>query len=277
MTKAQREKIALEKRAKEVEEKQRLKDEDRETSNGSMSSSSSTSYTNGSNGRYSSSNGLPIGPKGYRDPPSAPASMRPGQSGSNSRNNSNTSRSNGSSNGYSNGNGMPPPPVPEKRAAEESAEAKVIRLRYMGADPDSNSLNKKKRRKTSERKFTFEWGADEDTSQDYNPLYSQRAEAKFFGRGKLGGFAENDKSTLQYAKALEGRGDTEERRRAKELIEMDRKKRENLNWSDKHWSEKPLEVMKERDWRIFKEDFNISTKGVYPHRYPKKLLTSPQC
>jgi len=272
LTKAQREKIALEKRAKEVEEKQRLKDEDRQTSNGSTSSFSSSSYTNGSNGRYSSSNGPPLGPKGYRDPPSAPASMRPGQSGRNN-NSSNNSRSNGTSSNYSNGNGMPPPPpISDKRPAEESAEAKVIRLRYMGADPDSNSLNKKKRRKTSERKFTFEWGADEDTSQDYNPLYSQRAEAKFFGRGKLGGFAENDKSTLQYAKALEGRGDTEERRRARELIEMDRKKRENLNWSDKHWSEKPLEVMKERDWRIFKEDFNISTKGVYLSYILKSLL-----
>ena len=28
-----------------------------------------------------------------------------------------------------------------------------------------------------------------------------------------------------------------------------------------HWSEKPLSAMQERDWRIFKEDFSISTKG----------------
>lgn len=30
---------------------------------------------------------------------------------------------------------------------------------------------------------------------------------------------------------------------------------------EKHWSEKPLEKMTERDWRIFREDFNISYKG----------------
>ncbi|KAL2512022.1 DEAD-box ATP-dependent RNA helicase 21 [Abeliophyllum distichum] len=30
---------------------------------------------------------------------------------------------------------------------------------------------------------------------------------------------------------------------------------------DRHWSEKKLEEMTERDWRIFKEDFNISYKG----------------
>ena len=28
-----------------------------------------------------------------------------------------------------------------------------------------------------------------------------------------------------------------------------------------HWSEKKLEDMTERDWRIFKEDFNIAMKG----------------
>lgn len=28
-----------------------------------------------------------------------------------------------------------------------------------------------------------------------------------------------------------------------------------------HWSEKPLSAMQERDWRIFKEDFSLSTKG----------------
>lgn len=28
-----------------------------------------------------------------------------------------------------------------------------------------------------------------------------------------------------------------------------------------HWSEKPLAAMTERDWRIFREDFNIAYKG----------------
>jgi hypothetical protein len=31
--------------------------------------------------------------------------------------------------------------------------------------------------------------------------------------------------------------------------------------TDVHWSEKPLSKMSERDWRIFREDFNISYKG----------------
>jgi len=30
---------------------------------------------------------------------------------------------------------------------------------------------------------------------------------------------------------------------------------------DRHWSEKPLAEMKDRDWRIFREDFSISARG----------------
>ncbi|EGX50323.1 hypothetical protein AOL_s00076g87 [Orbilia oligospora ATCC 24927] len=255
LSKAEREALALERRAKEVEAKRQAEEESRKASLPPPPTAPSRQNGHHTNGIPNGPRHPPSGPRSHRererergdhrDPPTGPASMRNEKFPM-----------------------APPPPPPSKssqadrkRDAEEDAEAKVIRLRYMGADLDSNSLNKKKRRKTSERKFTFEWGAEEDTSQDYNPIYANRSEAKFFGRGRLGGFAETDRSTKQYAAALESRGDAEERRRARELVEMDRKKRENLSWSDKHWSEKPLDMMKERDWRIFKEDFNISTKG----------------
>ena len=32
-------------------------------------------------------------------------------------------------------------------------------------------------------------------------------------------------------------------------------------FDDRHWREKTLEDMTDRDWRIFKEDYNISSKG----------------
>lgn len=32
-------------------------------------------------------------------------------------------------------------------------------------------------------------------------------------------------------------------------------------WDDRHWSQKSLDEMTDRDWRIFREDFNISVKG----------------
>lgn len=34
---------------------------------------------------------------------------------------------------------------------------------------------------------------------------------------------------------------------------------------DRHWSKKSLEEMAERDWRILREDFTISTKGKHFH------------
>ena len=48
-------------------------------------------------------------------------------------------------------------------------------------------------------------------------------------------------------------------------------------WDDRHWSEKKLEEMLDRDWRIFREDFNITTKGgriPSPLRYWKEAPLS---
>ncbi len=36
---------------------------------------------------------------------------------------------------------------------------------------------------------------------------------------------------------------------------------ESVPKAGSHWSEKSLSEMKERDWRIFKEDFDIHVKG----------------
>lgn len=33
------------------------------------------------------------------------------------------------------------------------------------------------------------------------------------------------------------------------------------NNDERHWSDKPLDEMKERDWRIFREDFSIAARG----------------
>ena len=170
----------------------------------------------------------------------------------------------------------PPPPKPsingtattkgEKRPAIEEAQSALIRQRYMGAEQNQSTFSaKKKRRRTTEKKFNFEWNAEEDTSPDANPLYQARAEPNFYGRGRLGGFDEDlaDGVARKYAKALEERDPEAGSARAREMMEMERRRREEGGRSsiDKHWSEKKLEHMRERDWRIFKEDYNISTKG----------------
>ena len=172
---------------------------------------------------------------------------------------------------------MEPPPPPrggqkaskaDKRLAEEDeaeAEAALVKQRYMGADQTSNFSAKKKRKRTTDRKFNFEWNIEEDTSGDYNPLYQHRHEANFYGRGRLAGFGQDvaDDVARKYAQALETHDHQSGGLRAKEILEMERRRREDSsrNQLDKHWSEKRLDHMRERDWRIFKEDFNISTKG----------------
>ena len=47
----------------------------------------------------------------------------------------------------------------------------------------------------------------------------------------------------------------------RELDILAEKKEKKVAHDERHWSEKELDEMAERDWRIFKEDYNISTKG----------------
>jgi ATP-dependent RNA helicase DDX23/PRP28 len=262
LSKAQREKLALEKRAKEVEEAKRAKESVSSNGNGSGYSdekSRTSSYANGT------SNGTaPTGPRGMRngDVPTGPASMR--------------------SREPSKGVDMSPPAPPkkiafgasdsrsQKRPADEDKSQKVqadlIKNRYMGAEQNVSTFSaSKKRRKTTDKKFNFEWSVEEDTSPDYNPIYNSRAEVNFFGRGRLAGFDEQaaDDAAKKYAAALQERDGIGGAARAREIMEMERKRKEEGGRTaiDKHWSEKKLEHMRERDWRIFKEDFNIATKG----------------
>ncbi|KAJ5669163.1 Pre-mRNA-splicing ATP-dependent RNA helicase prp28 [Penicillium macrosclerotiorum] len=251
LSKAQREKLALEKRAKDVEAERQAKafangaaDRKFDLSNPPVSRPEEPS-----NDRRGTKARVPTGPRAMRgDVPTGPASMR-------SRNND-----------------MDPPPKPknkgEKRLTEEeevAAQAQLVKQRYMGADQTSNFSAKKKRKRTTDRKFNFEWNTEEDTSGDYNPLYQHRHEANFFGRGRLAGFGEDvaDNMARKYAQALETRDQESGGLRAQEILDMERRRREEStrNQLDKHWSEKRLDHMRERDWRIFKEDFNISTKG----------------
>ncbi|KAL9119515.1 MAG: hypothetical protein Q9187_003931 [Circinaria calcarea] len=272
LSKAQREKLAVEKQAKKAEEQKRKVEAEKTASRSTVNGISNPSYQNGTkpSGRVGAtaaplSNGsvrppIPTGPRALRagEIPTGPAAMRASLPNK----------------GYD--MAPPPPPKPvsngtsavkgEKRPAVEEVQVALIRQRYMGAEQNQSTFSaKKKRRRTTEKKFNFEWNTEEDTSPDYNPLYQARAEANFYGRGRLGGFAEDlvDGVARKYARALEERDPEAGGARAREIMEMERRRREEggRNSIDKHWSQKKLEHMRERDWRIFKEDYNISTKG----------------
>ncbi|KAL2072548.1 hypothetical protein VTL71DRAFT_11891 [Oculimacula yallundae] len=274
LSKAAREKIALEKRAKEVEELKRKKEAEASggmfpPGNGYATQNNREPPPRQTNGRDTSS--VPTGPRAMRngDPPSGPAAGRNNQSGRANDNRSNGDRGNGSTGPTKAASVVGKVHLAgEKRPANgDDTQASLTRTRYMGAETNLSTFSaKKKRRRTTEKKFNFEWNAEEDTSPDYNPIYSQRAETNFFGRGRLGGFAEDisENGIIKYAKALEERDGEAGSARAREILEMERRRKEDAggrNSLDKHWSEKKLEHMRERDWRIFKEDFNISTKG----------------
>jgi ATP-dependent RNA helicase DDX23/PRP28 len=49
------------------------------------------------------------------------------------------------------------------------------------------------------------------------------------------------------------------------LKKVDRRE-EKQKWDDRHWTQKDLKQMSDRDWRIFREDYNIAVKVVnYNH------------
>ncbi|KAJ2146273.1 mRNA splicing protein prp28 [Coemansia sp. RSA 678] len=115
-------------------------------------------------------------------------------------------------------------------------EREAIRQRYT-----SGLRTEQPTRRQGGRRVMFDWDAREDTSQDISDLYQSRrndARSMLFGRAQLGGVAERVGS-------------------------------KNGAFSDeRHWSDKPLSEMRDRDWRIFKEDFSISCKGGrIPHPY----------
>ncbi|KAJ1755507.1 mRNA splicing protein prp28, partial [Coemansia sp. RSA 2523] len=115
-------------------------------------------------------------------------------------------------------------------------EREAIRQRYT-----SGLRTEQPTRRQGGRRVMFDWDAREDTSQDISDLYQSRrndARSMLFGRAQLGGVVERVGS-------------------------------KNGAFSDeRHWSDKPLSEMRDRDWRIFKEDFSISCKGGrIPHPY----------
>ncbi len=47
----------------------------------------------------------------------------------------------------------------------------------------------------------------------------------------------------------------------RDRLKSDREKDDRRRYDERHWSDKSLEEMADRDWRIFKEDYNITTRG----------------
>ncbi|KAI3863509.1 hypothetical protein MKW92_015377 [Papaver armeniacum] len=151
---------------------------------------------------------------------------------------------------------------------EKEKELDAIKEQYLGTKKP-----KKRVIKPSEKfRFSFDWENTEDTSRDMNALYQNPHEAQLlFGRGFRAGMDRREQKKL----AAKNEKELREEIRKKDGIEerpedlaMQRQKEEAADLYDtfdmridRHWSDKKLEEMTERDWRIFREDFNISYKG----------------
>ncbi|KAK9743580.1 Helicase conserved C-terminal domain [Popillia japonica] len=142
---------------------------------------------------------------------------------------------------------------------DKEKETEAIKERYLGI------IKKKRRqRRLNDRKFVFDWDAGEDTSTDYNSLYKERHQVQFFGRGNLAGIdikAQKRDQSKFYGELLEKRRTEAEKAQEKVRLKKVRRKEEKQLWDDRHWSEKDVDEMTERDWRIFREDYNITIKG----------------
>lgn len=75
-----------------------------------------------------------------------------------------------------------------------------------------------------------------------------------FGRGHIAGMDDGGGTIVPGRKGGDGMvlADPLERRRAAKT-----------GIDERHWSEKSLDEMKERDWRIFREDFSIAARGKW--------------
>ncbi|XP_030384087.1 probable ATP-dependent RNA helicase DDX23 [Scaptodrosophila lebanonensis] len=142
---------------------------------------------------------------------------------------------------------------------DKEKELEAIRERYLG-------IVKKKRRvrRLNDRKFVFDWDTGEDTSIDYNNLYKERHHVQFFGRGNVAGIDIKEQKRTQskfYGDLLEKRRTEAEKEQEKVRLKKMKRKEDKQKWDDRHWSEKDHDEMTERDWRIFREDYNITIKG----------------
>ena len=171
---------------------------------------------------------------------------------------------------------------------ERERELEMLKRQYMGGDAKSKKV------KTANRgKFVFDWRKEEDTSRDLNPLYDRPHEvAPMFGRGMIGGVdrreqarsnAERERELIVKSRkdlgSKDAAGDVRKMEVERERKRKDVEARELKRTFKEHWSDKKLEDMTERDWRIFREDFNISYKGgklPLPMRAWKECTSLPQ-
>ncbi|XP_009692917.1 PREDICTED: probable ATP-dependent RNA helicase DDX23, partial [Cariama cristata] len=94
--------------------------------------------------------------------------------------------------------------------------------------------------------------------------YKERHQVQLLGRGFIAGIDLKQQKREQsrfYGDLMEKRRTLEEKEQEEARLRKLRKKEAKQRWDDRHWSQKKLDEMTDRDWRIFREDYSITTKG----------------
>ncbi|KAK8049494.1 DEAD-like helicase [Apiospora phragmitis] len=146
--------------------------------------------------------------------------------------------------GSNEGNGFYPN-TGQNRPAPEHVVDPAVRARYMGPEPNQSTFSaSKKRKRTGGQKFNFGWNDERGHQPGLEP---RKVEKEYRRRARM----------------LEDRDPEHGKERARQLLEqMERQKeRSKSKRTRNNWKFKELADMRERDWRIFKEEFGIASKG----------------
>lgn len=198
-----------------------------------------------------------------------------------------------------------------KKSNEHDHEVKTIRDHYLGGGEKKRKIVKPSEKFA--RIFKFNWEADDDTMKnDVNPLYVNRTKINaLYGRGYIAGVdlreqrkTSNFLTTLNEKRSQELRsggfsssnvsGSSDYNGNLRVGMSVDalapahphsavvKPKRYRCGDDDGlagcHWRDKSLEQMTERDWRIFREDYDIRIKhgrATHPLRSWKESTLHP--
>lgn len=153
----------------------------------------------------------------------------------------------------------------ERQGRERQRELERIKQQYLGVEQTKRKAGNKRNRNA----FVFNWDNAEDTSGD---VYDRSHEATLlFGRGMRAGMDRREQKkvaakvvteAIKKSRSLHGESETGDdlKRALERAVRADRYDGADMSIA-KHWSEKSRSEMTERDWRIFREDYNISFKG----------------
>lgn len=157
-------------------------------------------------------------------------------------------------------------------SADPNIDLAAIKARYLGVGPDAN---KRKIRKTGDKKFVFDWEAEEDTGA--GSLIDARSAGGVMLGGQVGGMGDAGRGRQAAAGAAPDQSVPACTSRSQPDLSLtghcfplnryadalERRNASKAGTDERHWTEKPLEEMKDRDWRIFREDFSIAARGQY--------------